>query len=144
MHANANIIQISRPDSKTIQHLCNTTFTESGWDSAVSSDWLRVGRSGNRISVGDETSRAVQTGSEAHPFGTQYPCILGTGYFPKVKQWGCCTDHPTPSSARLWIGGSYTCACTGMSLGDLLCYQRTLSTELLHHIKTTSRYETLV
>jgi len=78
---------------------------EGGWDSVVSSDWLRVAWSEDRISVKGEPSCAVHTGSEAHP-----PfCILGTGYFLKVKQWGC-TDHPPPSSARLQISGSYMCA----------------------------------
>jgi len=88
---------------------------EGGWDSVVSSDWLCVGRSGDRISVRDEPFSAIHTGSEAHP-----PfCILSTGYFQKVKRWDCCTDHPAPSSAKLQIGGSYTCAYTGMSLADL-------------------------
>ena len=44
------------------------------------SDWLQVGRSGDRIPVGRGFS-PVQTGAGAHPTS----CTMGTGSFPGVK-----------------------------------------------------------
>jgi len=45
------------------------------------SDWLRVGRSRDRIPVGARFSAPVQTGPGAHPAS----CTMGTGSFPGVK-----------------------------------------------------------
>ena len=45
------------------------------------SDWLRAGRSGDRIPVGARFSTPVQTGPGAHPAS----CTMGTGSFPGVK-----------------------------------------------------------
>jgi hypothetical protein len=54
------------------------------------SDWLRAGRSGDRIPVGARFSAPVQTVPGAHPaFFT-----MGTGSFPGVKQPGRGADHP--------------------------------------------------
>ena len=44
-------------------------------------DWLRAGRSGDRIPVLARFSVPVQTGSGAHPAS----CTMGTGSFPGVK-----------------------------------------------------------
>ena len=46
------------------------------------SDWLRDGRSGDRIPVGARFSAPVQTGSGAHPAS----CTVGIGSFPGVKR----------------------------------------------------------
>ena len=56
------------------------------------SDWLRAGRSGDRIPVGARFSAPVQTGPGAHPAS----CTMGTGSFPGVKiVWGVrLTPHP--------------------------------------------------
>ena len=45
------------------------------------SDWIRAGRSGDRIPVGARYSTPVQTGPGAHPSF----CTMGTGSFPGVK-----------------------------------------------------------
>ena len=52
----------------------------TGWRSRYS-DWLRAGRSGDRIPVGARFSAPVQTGPGAHPAF----CTIGTGSFPGVK-----------------------------------------------------------
>jgi len=56
------------------------------------SDWLRVGRSGDRILVGARFSAPVQTGPGAHPAS----CTMGTGSFPGVRSgWGVTlSPHP--------------------------------------------------
>jgi hypothetical protein len=45
------------------------------------SDWIRAGRSGDRIQVGVRFSAPVQTGPRAHPAS----CTMGTGSFPGVE-----------------------------------------------------------
>jgi hypothetical protein len=53
-------------------------------------DWLRAGRSGDRIPVGVRFSAPVQTGPGAHPAS----CTMGTGSFPGGrKRPGRDTDH---------------------------------------------------
>ena len=56
------------------------------------SDWLRAGRSGDRIPVGARFSASVQTGSRAHPAS----CAMGTGSFPGAKSGRgvMLTHHP--------------------------------------------------
>ena len=56
------------------------------------SDWLRAGRSVDRIPVGARYSALVQTGPGAHPAS----CTMGTGSFPGVKngQGVTLTPHP--------------------------------------------------
>jgi hypothetical protein len=61
------------------------------------SDWLRAGRSGDRIPVGARYFAHVQTGPGAHPAS----CTMGTGSFSGVKQPGRGADHPPPSSAEV-------------------------------------------
>jgi hypothetical protein len=66
------------------------------------SDWLRAGRSGDRIPVKARFFAHVQTGPGAHPAA----CTMGTGYFPGVKRPGLGADHPPPPSAEVeneWI-----------------------------------------
>jgi hypothetical protein len=60
-------------------------------------DWLRAGRSGDRIPVGARYFANVQTGPEVHPGS----CTMGTGSFPGVKRPGRGADHPPPSSAEV-------------------------------------------
>jgi hypothetical protein len=52
----------------------------AGWCSRYS-DWLRAGRSGNRIPVGARFSAPVQTGPGAHPDS----CTMGTGSFSGIN-----------------------------------------------------------
>jgi hypothetical protein len=56
------------------------------------SDWLRAGRSGDRIPVGARFFAAVQTGTGAHPAS----CTMGTGSFPGVKSDRGVTLTPHP------------------------------------------------
>jgi hypothetical protein len=60
-------------------------------------DWLRAGRSGDRILVGARFSAHVQTGPGVHPAS----CTMGTGVFPGVKRPGRGADHPPLSSAEV-------------------------------------------
>ena len=61
------------------------------------SDSLRVGRSGDRIPVGERFSTAVQISPGAHP--ASY--TVGTWSFSGVKRPGRGVDHPPPSSAEI-------------------------------------------
>jgi hypothetical protein len=70
------------------------------WEAGIArrySDWLRAGRSGNRIPVEARYFAHVQTGPGAHPAS----CSMGTGTFPGVKRPGRGADHPPPSSAEV-------------------------------------------
>jgi len=60
-------------------------------------DWLRAGRSGDRIPVGARFSAPVQTGPGAHP--ASY--TMGTRSFLGVKRLGRGVDYPPPSSAEV-------------------------------------------
>jgi hypothetical protein len=59
------------------------------------SDWLRAGRSGNRIPVGARFSAPVQTGPGAHTAS----CTMGTGSFPGVESGRGVTLPSPPYSA---------------------------------------------
>jgi hypothetical protein len=63
----------------------------AGWRSRYS-DWLRAGRSGDRIPVGARFSAPVQTGPEAHPAS----CTMGTGSFPGARCGRGVTVTPHP------------------------------------------------
>jgi hypothetical protein len=54
------------------------------------SDWLRVGRSGNRIPVGARFFTHFQTGPRAHPAS----CIMDIKFIPWVKWPSRGVDHP--------------------------------------------------
>jgi len=56
------------------------------------SDWLRAGRSGDRIPDGTRISAPVQTGPGAHPAS----CTMVTGFFPGVKSGRGVTLRPRP------------------------------------------------
>jgi hypothetical protein len=56
------------------------------------SDWLRAGRSGDRIPAWARFSAPVQTGRGAHPSS----CTIGTGSFPGVKSGRGVTLAPHP------------------------------------------------
>jgi hypothetical protein len=64
-------------NSFLVDALINTyllTYVLTPWNS----DWLRAGRSGDRIPVGAIFSAPVQTGPGVHPA----TCTMGTGSFP--------------------------------------------------------------
>ena len=61
------------------------------------SDWLRFGRSGDRIQVGARFSAPVQTGPGAHPAS----CTMSIGSFPGVKRPRRGVNHPSPSTAKV-------------------------------------------
>jgi hypothetical protein len=63
----------------------------------IKTDWLRAGRSGDRIPVGARFFAHVQTGSETRPASG----AMGTGSFQGVKRPGRGADHPPPSSAEV-------------------------------------------
>jgi len=56
------------------------------------SDWLRAGRSGDRIPVGARFSAPVETDPGAHPAS----CSMGTGSFLGVKSGRGVTLTPHP------------------------------------------------
>ena len=56
------------------------------------SDWLRAGRSGERILVAATFSAPVQTGPGAHPAS----CTMGTGSFPGIRSGRGVTLTPHP------------------------------------------------
>jgi hypothetical protein len=60
------------------------------------SNWLRAGRSGDRIPVGTRFFANVQNGPGAHLVS----CTVGTGSFPGVNRPGCDADHTLPSKRR--------------------------------------------
>ena len=59
------------------------------------SDWLRDGRTGDRIPVAARFSASVQTGPGAHPAS----CTMGTGYFQGVKSGRGVTLTPSTTSS---------------------------------------------
>jgi len=61
------------------------------------SDWLRAGRSRDRMPVGAIFSTPVQAGPGAHP--ASY--TMGTGSYPGVKRSGRGVDHPPASSVEV-------------------------------------------
>jgi hypothetical protein len=61
------------------------------------SDWLRAGRSGDRIQKGARFFAHVQTGPGAHPAS----CTMGTGCFLGVKRPGRGADQPPLPSAEV-------------------------------------------
>jgi hypothetical protein len=64
------------------------------------SDWLRAGRSRDRILVGARFFTHVQTGPEVHPAS----CTMGTGSFHVVKRLGRDADHTPPSITEVIKG----------------------------------------
>jgi len=72
-----------------IEFLIDNLYLEAQF--SLYSDWLRTGRSGNRVPVAERFSAPVQTGPDANPaFYTR-----GTGYFRGVSGRGVAlTTHP--------------------------------------------------
>jgi hypothetical protein len=62
-------------------YLFSITVIQVGRVAQLYSDWLRAGRSGDRIPVRARFSAPVQTGPGVHPVY----CTLGTGYFPGAE-----------------------------------------------------------
>jgi hypothetical protein len=69
-------------------------YIQCVWDRKLSrySDWLRAGRSGDRIPVVARFSAPIQTGPVAHPAS----CTMGTGSFPGVESGRGVTLTPHP------------------------------------------------
>jgi len=73
------------------------------------SDWLRAGRSRDRIPAGVRFSLPVQTGPGAHPAS----CTMDTGSFPEVKSGRGMTLTPHPllvrwsSKGRIYLYSHY-------------------------------------
>jgi hypothetical protein len=61
------------------------------------SDWLRAGRSGDRIPARARFFANVQICPGDHPAS----CTMGTGSFPGVKRQGRGADNPPPSSPEV-------------------------------------------
>jgi hypothetical protein len=86
----------SRQNMNTVHQTCGTRHNvgqsfknHAGTNQA---DWLRAGRSGDRIPVGARFSVPVQTGLGAHPAS----CAMGTGSFQGVKSVRGVTLTPHP------------------------------------------------
>jgi hypothetical protein len=73
-------------------------------------DWLRAGRSGDRIPMEGRFFVHVTIVARAHPAS----CTMGTGTFPVVKRPGRGADHPPPS-VEVKKEYSYTCTSSGPS-----------------------------
>ena len=82
-------VVIEHPFPVSISHVQN--FNWAGSRSRYS-DFLRAGRSGDRIPVGARFSASVQTGPEAHPAS----CAMGTGSFSGVRCGRGVTLTPHP------------------------------------------------
>jgi hypothetical protein len=80
--------------AQSVQRLVAQSVPATG--SSVGSEWLRAGRSGDRIQVGARFFAHVQTGPEAHPAS----CTMGTGCLPGVKRPGRGADHPSLLAPR--------------------------------------------
>jgi len=80
------------------------------------SEWLRAGRSGNRIPVGARFSASVQTGPGAYPAS----CTMGNRVFPggKVRP-GRDADHSPPSNAEFLEESSYTATLLWATTGPV-------------------------
>jgi hypothetical protein len=78
-----------------------------GQDSAVGiATRCRLDGRGGSNPGGGETSRTIQTGTEAHPAS----CTMGSGSFPGAERPKGAAEHRLPSSAGLGMGRSYTSA----------------------------------
>ena len=79
---------------KRLQNLIYEILKITAWARQLSrySDWLRAGRSGDRIPVESRFPSPVQTGPVAH----QASCTMGTGSFPGVKSGRGVTLTPHP------------------------------------------------
>jgi len=80
---------ITYQNSRKIKKLRRTLW--AGYLSRYS-DWLRAGRSGDRIPVGARFSAPVQTGPGDRPAS----CTMGTGYFLGIKSGRGVTLTPHP------------------------------------------------
>jgi hypothetical protein len=75
------------PATRWLDNVVRTCFFYSatclspGLGCGPDSDWLRAGRSGDRIPVGARFSAPIQTDPGTHPAS----CTMGTGSFPGVK-----------------------------------------------------------
>jgi hypothetical protein len=86
-----NSAQVFFPPQTRHLHVCQIS-REWARQRSRSSDWLKAGRSRDRIPVRARFSTPVQTGPEAHPAS----CIMGTGSFLGVKSGRGVTLTPHP------------------------------------------------
>ena len=65
-------------ESYVMRNVKFVVITKHSGPGSVVGDWLRAGRSGDRIPVRARFSAHLQTGPGAHPAS----CTMGTGSFP--------------------------------------------------------------
>jgi len=80
----------------TLQNFSTSRCASNNYYYYIDRDWLRVGRTRDRIPVGAKFSAPVQTSPGAHPAS----CTMGTGSFQGVEAAGAWGWPPTPSSAE--------------------------------------------
>ena len=131
---------------------CEHVYTKDSiymWAGQLSrySDWLRAGRSGDRILVGARFSAPVRIDPRVHP--ASY--TMGTGSFPGIKRPGHGVNHPPPPAPRLKKEQGYNSApplglrdlfqgeLQVLTAGKLCTYYSWATNQLSHVMKFLNR-----